>query len=99
MQKAIIASNHRHIIGLLRKRDDYALVTVDDLRDHMQEQKDFNDMLMRDPCFAELQWMLRPRYTFKDYGDRRCNVGLHRFAHCPECGAAINWKAIKETPE
>ena len=99
MQKMTPAENHKHIIGLLRMNDGYELATVERLRNHIQQQLEFNAMLMRDPCFAELKWMLRPEYSFRDYGDHRCNTGLYRFAHCPECGAAINWKKIRETPE
>lgn len=99
MQKAVPASNHKHIIGLLRCHDGYELVTVDCLRNHIREQKEFNTSIMRDPCFAELKWMLRPEHSFRDYGDRRCNTGLYHFDHCPECGTAINWKTIREIPD
>lgn len=99
MQKMTPAENHKHIIGLLLMNDGYELATVECLRNHIQQQQEFNAMLMRDPCFAELKWMLRPEYSFRDYGDHRCNTGLYRFAHCPECGAAINWKKIREIPE
>lgn len=99
MQKSVPAANHKHIIGFMHKQGSFGLVTMDDLRSHIRDQKEFNSMLMRDPCFSELKWMLRPEYTLRDYGDWRCSTGLHRFAHCPDCGLAINWKKIRDTHE
>ena len=97
MQKIPKSSNHKHIIGLLYNGEHQELVTLEDLERHIQKQQEFNDMIMRDPFFAELKQYMNPDYTMRHYGDWRCRTDLHRFMCCPECGEAINWKRLRDT--
>ena len=90
---------HKHIVGLLYNHDHADLATVEDLQKHTAKAVELNESIRRDPCFSELVWMLRPFYTMRQYGDWRCSTDLHRFMHCPECGAAINWRKIREIPD
>ena len=87
-------NNHKHTVGLLYKHDYCILACVDDLVEHICSTMDYNNSLMHDPNYGDINWMLRPVYTMKNYADRRYSTNLHRFEHCPDCGAKIDWKVI-----
>jgi hypothetical protein len=100
MFEANSPEGHKHIIGLMHvSHYESELVTLDDIRAYIEEVREFNKMVMGLSNAEQFVTFMKPVHSISDYGDRRRNVGLRRFEHCPECGAAINWKAIKAMKE
>lgn len=99
MKNSIKAHNDvcDHVIGLLRHTDYSELVNLQRLNEHIQYRTEWNDMIRNDPNFINLQHFMMPVFTLQHYGDFRRNTNLTKFKHCPECGAKIDWKAIKQT--
>lgn len=94
-----MADTHKCIIGLISCYADGDLVTLDDLKKHIDGKIEFNAFLESDPIYRVRPDLRATVYTLKDYADRRKNTDLTRFTYCPDCGKRIDWKAIKEGTE
>ena len=88
-------TNHSCVIGVLSHTDYTKLCTVTDLKNHIAENIEFNNMLDDDPIFRECKRLRRKVWTLKEYADGRRHTDLHRFNYCPECGKRIDWAALK----
>lgn len=87
--------NCQCIIGLYHHCDSSELVTLDALEDLIADTEMYNIMLDIDPLLKECKELRRKEWKLADYGDKRKNTNLTRFDYCPECGKAIDWKAIR----
>lgn len=87
---------HEHIIGLLYHSDYTELVTLTGLEQHVEDQKEFNRSLRADPLLRDQKCLYAKEYTLRQYADGRRGTDLTRFNFCPECGAKIDWKAIRQ---
>ena len=76
---------HECVIGLIHDYDDTRIVTLEELKEHIQWEKE-----SRSPYF---NWKT---HELSDYCDKRKNTDLTRFEFCPMCGKKIDWKAIKK---
>lgn len=85
---------HQCIIGLVYKNDDSVLVTLDGLRNHIEDNLYFNEIAIH----AGMP-MRKKVYTISDYADRRKSTNLRRFEYCPECGKKIDWKKLRKGSE
>lgn len=83
------------IIGLLYHNDYSELVTLDRLKEHIEEQREYNRSLAVDPIFSTAPDLKVKCYTLQQYCDWRRSTDLHRFSYCPDCGAKIDWGKIK----
>jgi hypothetical protein len=86
---------HNHTIGFLYKDDCAELVTLDGLKKHIAEQKELKEAFAKDEVFSQFNFRVSV-WELSDYGDRRKTTDLHRFNHCCDCGARIDWKGIKD---
>ena len=92
-------NNHECVIGILYDYDNTGLITLDDLKKHIEKKREFNDI-------DSIEWVeryyshgcpLREKvWELKDYCDRRKSTDITRFDYCPLCGKKIEWKKIKE---
>lgn len=81
---------HECVIGLLCTSGGDLLVTVDDLKEHINRCKELNDWAKRVGC--------QPPYTthsLKDYADKRRRTNLYQFEFCPDCGERIDWAKFR----
>lgn len=85
----------QHIIGLLHLTEESELADIHQLRFHIQERVEHNRSC-RENGFEFLIW---PEWTLRDYADGRKSTNLRRFRFCPECGAKIDWKKLREGGE
>lgn len=76
-------SDCEHIIGMLNDYANTDIVTLQELKLHIENMKRYR---MR---FAARF------YTLEQYADKRINTDLTQFDYCPMCGEKIDWKAIK----
>ena len=83
---------HECIIGHLYQYDESPLTTLEGLKRHIRDNINFNKFL--ELHYAESR-LIKKVYTLSDYGDKRKSTNLTRFDYCPECGKAIDWKAIR----
>lgn len=88
--------NHACIIGLLHYCGHDELVTLNDLKSHIVDSREYNEYLKQDPYLHNAKELYRSVWTLKSYGDKRKNTDLTRFDFCPECGKAINWEQIRK---
>ena len=88
--------NRNCIIGLLHHFDYSELVTLDELKDHIEDNKEFNKTLNDDPLLRDCKELRAKIWTIKQYADKRKNTDLTRFDYCPTCGQLIDWKKIRE---
>ena len=86
---------HECVIGWLHRCEWSELVTLGELEEHIADNIMYNVMLDADPVLKECEFLRRKEWMLVDYGDRRKNTDLTRFDYCPECGKAIDWKAIR----
>lgn len=86
---------HDCIIGLLYHWDYSKLVTLRELKRHIEDNREYNESLRADPVFRDAKELYVKIWTLKSYGDKRKNTNLTRFDYCPECGKAIDWEAIR----
>ena len=87
---------HECIVGLLHLTDCDVLVTLQGLKNHIEDTRNYNDMLRFDPSFkSEFQRLKHEEYSLAQYGDRRRATNLSRFSFCPLCGEEIDWAAIR----
>lgn len=73
-------------------------MTLDELKNHIEDQKEFNRSLRADPAFRNCLDLYVKVFTLKQYADRRRSTDLTRFSFCPDCGKRIDWKIIAEEP-
>lgn len=71
-------------IGIINDYDNTRMATVEDLKEHIQINKE-----IRKPYH---NWKT---YELLDYYDKRKRTDLTRFNYCPLCGKKIDWKALK----
>lgn len=71
-------------------------MTLDGLKNHIEDQKEFNRSLQDDPLLRNRKEIYAKVFTLKQYADRRCATDLTRFSFCPDCGKRIDWKSILE---
>lgn len=83
-------NNHNCTIGLLYEIDYSYLATKKDLIRHIENKKEFNELVevFKYPNKEKI-WEL------SDYADKRKNTDLIRFDFCPCCGKRINWRELK----
>ena len=84
-----------HIIGLLNRYEFDELVTLGELKCHIEENKDFFDACNKQELYHLIEG--RKLYTMDDYCDMRKSTDLMRFKFCPLCGEKIRWNKIKES--
>ena len=84
------------IVGIYYNIDSQDLVTLDELKQFIEETKEFNKKLLDDPVWSQVTWMKRKEYTLSDLIDKRKSTPFSRFNFCPYCGKKINWKKIKK---
>ena len=90
-----MAENHECVIGLYQYCDYSKLVTLEELEEEITDSIMHNIMLDSDPLLKGCTYLRRKEWTLADYGDKRKRTNLTRFDYCPECGKAIDWKAIR----
>ena len=90
---------HKCVIGLLHDYDATYLVSLDGLKEHIQENIQHNEWLNKDPVFKDCEELKSKVWSLSDYADKRKSTNLTRFDFCPECGKKIDWKAIKSGAE
>ncbi len=83
------------IIGLLHHYEYSELVTLDGLKDHIEDNIEFNKSLDADPVLRNAKHLRAKVWTLRSYGDWRKNTNLTRFGYCPECGEFIDWGVIR----
>ena len=88
--------NCQHIIGLYHHYEDSELVTLDALEDLIADTEMYNVFLDSDPLLKDCKELRKKEWTLADYGDKRKRTNMTRFDYCPDCGKAIDWKAIRE---
>ena len=91
--------SHNCVIGLLLAYEDTHLVTLDGLKEHIQENIRHNEWLDKDPVFRNHPEMKAKVTSLSDYADKRKSNDLTQFAFCPACGQKIDWKGIKSGTE
>ena len=85
-----MANNCECVIGFYYRQGDSSLVSLSDLKWHIQDVKEFNAECKR----FGMSDIVKKEYTLKDYADKRKSTNLTRFDFCPMCGEKIDWKAI-----
>ena len=90
---------HKCVIGLLHDYDSTHLVSLDGLKEHIQESQGHNEWIDKDQVLKDCEELKSKVYSLKDYSDKRKATDLTRFDFCPECGKKIDWKAIKNGAE
>lgn len=75
---------HECIIGILSNYDTTDVVTLSELKNHIELSKRLCHIFHTKP------------YELADYCDRRKSTDLTLFDYCPKCGKKINWKSIKK---
>lgn len=85
---------HECTIGMLLELEDSKLVTLNELKEHIDETNEF-----RSGNITILKY-INPKGNFKqislnDYKDARKSNDLYRFEYCPYCGQKINWKNLE----
>ena len=85
-------SDHKCVVGLILDYDypEIPLVTLDKLKQHIEDTKAINRSLERLYIFGK-----KMEFSLLDYADRRKATDFVRFDFCPECGRKIDWKTIK----
>ena len=92
--------NHECIIGILNGYDCYdcsVLVTLYELKKHIQKNIEWNERLEEDPSLRNISHLYKKRLSMRDYADKRKLTDLTRFDYCPVCGKKINWADIRRT--
>ena len=76
-------------VGVLHDYDDTRVVDLKELKNNIQEQKEYAEWE------SKMYGVNEKYYTLADYCDKRKSTDLTRFNYCPLCGKKIDWKAIK----
>ena len=90
---------HKCVIGLLHDYDASYLVSLDGLKEHIQENIRHNEWLDNDPVFSDCEGLKSKVWSLNDYADKRKSTDLTRFDFCPNCGQAIDWSDFNEQME
>ena len=67
------------IIGIYYNIDSQDLVTIDKLKQFIEETKEFNKKLLDDSVWSQVTWMKRKEYTLSDLIDKRKSTTFSRF--------------------
>lgn len=78
------------IIGIINHQEYYELATVEELKQHIEHIRSFNEYLD-----GGLGMWRYNEWTWKQYCDKRVNTDLTRFDHCPNCGKKVDWRKLK----
>lgn len=84
-------NNCECVIGLYYRQGGSSLVSLSDLKWHIQDAKEFNAECKR----FGMSDIVKKEYTLRDYADKRKSTNLTRFNFCPMCGKEIDWAAIR----
>lgn len=78
-------------IGMRHDYENTDLVTLAELKEHIESEKRFAE------SHKDSEWWqsLCSKYTLDDYCDKRKSTDLTRFNYCPVCGKKIDWKEMK----
>ena len=87
-------NDHECYIGVLYRMDNNDLITLDELKEYLEEEKAYDKKI-----YEMYGIEFRPLYTLKDYADGRKGHNLTKFNYCPYCGKRIDWKKIKSKGE
>ena len=63
--------NHECVIGLLHHYEYSELVTVNRVKEHIEENREFNKSLDDDPLLRNALYLRHKVWTLKSYGDKR----------------------------
>lgn len=85
---------HECVIGFIYDYDNIQLITLSELKKHIQEKEEHNEWI--DDTFVDLGWTRTKIWTLKEYADKRRNTDLERFEFCPICGKKIDWQKIRK---
>ena len=98
-QARVPADNYRRFYIVILHRSEYSsLVTLDELKNHIEDQKEYNRSLRDDPTLCSCESLYAKVFTLKQYADQRRSTDLTRFSFCPDCGKRIDWKSLAEEP-
>lgn len=86
--------SHECVIGLLHYCEDSELATVSKVKENIADRARSNRQMRE--LGVETNWLYKKEWSLRDYADRRKSTNLTRFDYCPECGKAIDWKAIRK---
>lgn len=89
--------NHECIIGMLNGYECSDLVTLYELKKHIQKNIEWNERLEEDPSLRKISHLYKKWLSMRDYADKRKLTDLTRFDYCPVCGKKINWEDIRRT--
>ena len=87
---------HDCVIGILNRNFNSIAITLPALMKAVEADNELIEWAKNDPNYLLMLDMLPPGYTMKDYADLRKNTGLQHFRFCPECGACIDWGALRK---
>lgn len=82
------------VIGIINNYDNTSMVTLDDLKYHIQDRLELKQAFEKDVLFKDYNHGIKG-WSLADYCDNRKSTDLTRFNYCPLCGEKIDWKAIK----
>lgn len=88
--------SHDCLIGLYYHSEYSEFVTLKRLQALIEDTKEYNNMLRRDPLLYSAKELYKKEWALKDYADKRKSTNLTRFNYCPVCGNKISWKILKE---
>lgn len=85
---------HECTIGMLLELEDSKLITLNELKEHINETNEFRKGNIN------ILKIINPKGNFKqlslnDYKDKRKSNDLYRFCYCPYCGDKIDWKILE----
>ena len=87
--------SHEHIVGLLHFYEYDELVTLKELKEHIEKSAKEKEELEKEPLYYMANFPKMVAYSMKEYADKRRNTDLYRFDFCPMCGGKIDWKNIR----
>ena len=91
--------NDACVIGLLHHYDYSELVTLEKLKEHIEDNIEFNKSIDADPVLRNAKELRAKVWTLKSYGDWRKRTNLTRFSYCPDCGNKIDWGKIRRAED
>ena len=88
-------TRHECFVGIINDYDNTEMVTLNELKHHIQNASELVEAIKKDPLFKDHVFGVRA-WSLADYCDKRKTTDLSRFEYCPACGKKIDWKVIKE---
>ena len=79
-------NQHNCFIGLIHDYDNTRLVTLDELKEHIEHRAELQEFLLEHHLHSI------KTFSLKDYCDGRKTTDLTRFKFCPLCGRKIIYK-------